>query len=66
MCTRIIYKRKCRYLAQTCIILRAFFSELVGSIFNRVESHNEDGSGSVVLFIENLDLNVTKLKKNLF
>ena len=34
----------------------------MGIIFSSVENYNEMGSGSVVLFIETLGLNVTKFK----
>ena len=39
------------------------FFRLGGSVFNKVDSYNGMGSGSVVLFIENLDVDVTKFKK---
>ena len=42
------------------------FSDWVENIFYRVENHNDYMSGSVVLFIENLDVNVTKFKKEFF
>ena len=35
----------------------------VGRAFKGVENHNENRSGSIVLFIENLDVNETKFKK---
>ena len=42
------------------------FSDWVGSIFNRVDNYYEKLSGSIVLLIETLDLNVTKFKNILF
>ena len=42
------------------------FSHCVGRIFQRVENYIENGSGSVVVFIKNLDVNVMKFKRNLF
>ena len=39
------------------------YSGWKGSIFNRVENHNENGNMSVVLFIGNSDLIATKFKK---
>jgi hypothetical protein len=31
--------------------------------FNKVDNYNEKGSGSIILFIKSIDLNVTKFKK---
>jgi len=38
-------------------------SDWFGSIFNRVENQNKMGAGQLFLFIENLDVNLTKFKK---
>ena len=39
------------------------FLDWVGSILNSVEHHKENENGSIVLFIENLYVNVMKFKK---
>ena len=40
------------------------FMEWVNRVVTNLDDYNEKGSGSVVLFIEKLELNITKLKKN--
>ena len=66
MRSQTTYKQTYKRFTWTRIILRAFFSEWLDRIFNRVENHNETGSRSVVLIIEHSDVSVTKSKRKLF
>ena len=57
-------KLKCQHFFRTFRILRVYFLDRVDSIVTRLDNYNEKGSGAVVLCIENIDVNVCKLKKS--